>query len=128
MAHELASALQNTMGISNLSATKEPDIDVRFEYVDIAKCRIIYARSRMTVMQYLSNVVSASAHDLKPALCDLYQLTGMFVHPVLDRWISLNRSRKPHQLRHGDFIDVGNGVVGNICVITAREKPTGRAN
>ena len=128
MAHELASALQNTMRISNLSATKEPDIDVRFEYVDIAKCRIIYARSRMTVMQYLSNVVSAGAHDLKPALCDRSQLIGMFVHPGIDRWISLNRSWKPHQLGHGDFIDVGNEVVWNICVITAREKPTGRAN
>ena len=51
MAHELASALQNTMGIGNLGATKEPDIDVSFEYVDIAECRIIYARRRMTVMQ-----------------------------------------------------------------------------
>jgi hypothetical protein len=104
MAHELASALQNTMGISNLSATKEPDINVSFEHIDVAECRIIYARSRVTVMQYLSNVVSARAHDLKPALCDLYQLTGMFVHPVLDRWISLNRSWKPHQLAHGNFI------------------------
>ena len=128
MAHELASALQNTMGIRNLSAPKESDVNVIFEHVDVAKCRITYTRSRVTVMQYLSNVVSACAHDLKPALCDFYQLTGMFVHPVLDRWISLNRSRKPHQLGHGDFIDVGNGVVGDICVITAREKPTGRAN
>jgi hypothetical protein len=91
------------MGISDLSATKKPDIDVRFEHIDIAKCRIIYARSRMTVMQYLSNVVSARAHDLKPALCDRSQLTGMFVHPDFDRGISLNRSRKPHQLAQGNF-------------------------
>src|SRR5262245_65508303 len=110
MAHELAITLQYTIRVGNLSAPKEPDIDVSFEHVDVAECRIIYTRSRMTVMQELLNVVSAGAHELKPALCDHSQFTGMFVHPDLDRWISLNRTWKPHKLAHGNFISIQNSV------------------
>src|SRR5262249_17083474 len=51
MAHELAITLQHTIRVGNLSAPKEPDIDVSFEHVDVAECRITYTRSRMTVMQ-----------------------------------------------------------------------------
>ena len=51
MAHELAITLQYTMGIGNLCAPKEPDIDVSFEHIDVAECCISYTRSRMTVMQ-----------------------------------------------------------------------------
>ena len=35
MAHELAGAYQQALGIGNLGATKEPDIDVSFEGIDI---------------------------------------------------------------------------------------------
>ena len=90
MAHELASTFQDTMRISDLSAPEESDINVSFEHIDVAESGIIDARSRMTIMQYLSNIFSAGAHDLKPALCDCAQFTGMFVHPDLDPWISLN--------------------------------------
>ena len=90
MAHELASTFQDTMRISDLSAPKESDINVSFEHIDVAECGIIYASSRMSVMLYLSNIFSAGAHDLKPALCDHSQFTGMFVHPDVDPWISLN--------------------------------------
>ncbi len=51
MAHKLAIALQHTMWVGNLSAPKEPDIDVSFEHIDVAECRISYTRSRMPVMQ-----------------------------------------------------------------------------
>ena len=37
--------------IGNLGATKEPDIDVSFEGIDIGECRISYTRGRMAVMQ-----------------------------------------------------------------------------
>src|SRR5207253_11004471 len=51
MAHELASAFQQALGIGNLGATKEPDINVSFEGIDIGECRITYARGRMAIMQ-----------------------------------------------------------------------------
>src|SRR5437660_7503477 len=51
MAHELASAFQQALGIGNLGATKEPDIDVSSERIDIRECRITYARGRMAIMQ-----------------------------------------------------------------------------
>jgi hypothetical protein len=102
MAHELSITVQHTVRVGNLSAPEEPDIDVSCEHIDVAECRIIYTRSRMTVRQQLSNVVSAGAHDVKPALCDYSKLTGTFVHPNLDRWISLNRIWEPHKLAHGN--------------------------
>jgi hypothetical protein len=107
MPHEPARTLQHTIGIIKLSAPKEPDIHVIFEHVNVAERRIIHARSRMPVVQQLPNVFSARTHDLKPALRDRSQFTGMFVHPDIDRWISFNRCWKPHQPGHDDFIDSG---------------------
>ena len=51
MAHELASAFQQALGIGNLGATKEPDIDVSFEGIDIGECRVTDTRGRMAIMQ-----------------------------------------------------------------------------
>ena len=51
MSHELASAFQQAVRIGNLGATKEPDIDVSFEGIDIRECRITYTRGRMAIMQ-----------------------------------------------------------------------------
>jgi hypothetical protein len=50
MAHELASPFQQAARIIKFSATKEPDIDMSFEGVDITERCITYARGRMTVM------------------------------------------------------------------------------
>jgi hypothetical protein len=50
MAHELASALQQVLGIRNLGATKETDIDVSFEGIDVGECRVTYTRGRMAIM------------------------------------------------------------------------------
>src|SRR2546423_1599143 len=92
MAHERAGAFQQVIGIGNLGAPKKTDIDVSCEGIDIAERRIIYTRGRMTVMQQLSNIVSAVAHDFKPALRDRCQFISMLTHPDLNRWISLDRS------------------------------------
>ena len=75
MAHELASSFQQALGIGNLGAAKEPDVDVSFEGIDIAECCITDARGRMAVMQQLSNIVAAPAQDLEPALRDRSQLS-----------------------------------------------------
>jgi hypothetical protein len=50
MTHKLSSAFQQALRTSNLVATKETDIDMSFEGIDINECRITYARSRVTVM------------------------------------------------------------------------------
>src|SRR6516164_626029 len=106
MAHELASAFQQALGIGNLGTTKEPHIDMSFEGIDIGECRITYTRSRMAIMQHLSNIVSAVAHDLKPALCNRPQFTRLLIHPDLDSGVSLHRTGEPHKLAHGDFISM----------------------
>src|ERR1051325_4623866 len=107
MPHKPASSFQHTIRVRNLSAPKEPDINMIFEHVDVAERRIVDACSRMSVVQQLSNIFSARTHDLKPALRDRPQFTGMSVHRDIDRWISSNRCWKPHQLAHDHFNDAG---------------------
>ena len=51
MAHEPASAFQQALPIGDFSATKEPDIDMSPEGVDVGKCRISYTCGGMAVMQ-----------------------------------------------------------------------------
>ena len=55
-------------GSAILGAVEEADIDVRREGVDIRKCCVPDARSRVAIVQHLSHVVSALAHHLEPAL------------------------------------------------------------
>jgi len=49
MTHKPASAFQQGLRISNLGATKEPDIDMSFEGIDIGECRITYTRCAKAV-------------------------------------------------------------------------------
>ncbi len=100
MAHELASAFQQAIWIGNLSAAEEANIDVSCEDVDIRECRVSYTRRRMTVMQYLSNIVSAVAHGLKPALRDCPQFARMLTHPGLDSWLSSDRTGEQEETAH----------------------------
>jgi len=95
VAHELASALQQPTRIRNLRAAKEAYIDVIPEGVDIGECRITDTRVRMAIVQQLSNIVSAIAHDLKPALRNRPQFTGVLTHPDFDSGISLHRAGEP---------------------------------
>src|SRR5262245_46530986 len=106
VAHELAGAFQQTIWIRNLRAAKEPDVDVSLEGVDVGERRIHYTCGGLAVMQHLSNVVAAIAHDLEPALRDRPQLTGMCTDPGFDRWMSPERAGKPEELAHGDFTPV----------------------
>ncbi len=48
--HELAGSLQQAVWIGYLGAMKEPDIDVRFEGIDVGECRIADTRRRMVIM------------------------------------------------------------------------------
>jgi hypothetical protein len=100
MAHKPASAFQQTAWIGKLGAAKETDIDVRCEGIDIGECRITYTRGRMAIMQQLSNIVSAVAHNLKPVLRDCPQITGMLIYPTLNRRILSNRTGETHEPIH----------------------------
>src|SRR5262249_9697857 len=102
MAHELAGALQQALGIGKLGAAKETDIDVISEGIDVRERRIADTRGRVAIVQYLANIVSAAAHDGKPALRDHPQLARMLLHPALDRWIALDRTGEPEKLAHGN--------------------------
>jgi len=41
----------------------------------------------MTIVQHLSNILSAVAHNLKPTLRDLAQFARVFLHPHIDVWV-----------------------------------------
>jgi hypothetical protein len=104
--HQLPSAFQQTLGIGNPRTTKESDINVLFERIHVAERRISYTRSRMPIMQYLSNVFSTAAHDLKPMLRDRSQFSRMLFHPGLNRPVPLDRTRESEKLAHGHFISM----------------------
>ena len=92
MTHNLACAFQQAVRISNLRTSKEPDIHVSFECVDVCKRRVSHTRRRMAIMQYFPHIIPTLAHDLEPMLRDRAQFTPMRPHPVLDGWIPLNRT------------------------------------
>ena len=73
MTHKLACAFQQTLRIGNFGTSKEPDIHVSFEGVDVPECRVSYARRRMAIMQQFSHIVSTLTHNLKPMLRDYAQ-------------------------------------------------------
>ena len=75
MAHVFAVAFQQARWIREFGAMEEPDMDMGFERVDVGEGSIIDARGGMPVVQELSNIVAAVAHDLKPALRDCPQFT-----------------------------------------------------
>jgi hypothetical protein len=51
MTHELAGTFQQTVRVGDLGATKEANIHVGFERIDIAERRIVYTRSWMSIVQ-----------------------------------------------------------------------------
>src|SRR5260370_2665539 len=98
--HKLACAFQQTLRIGNFGTSKEADIHVSFEGVDVPECRVSYTRRRMAIMQQFSHIVSTLTHNLKPMLCDCTQFPRMCLHPGLDRWITINRTVEPQELVH----------------------------
>ena len=90
VAHKLSSAFQQAIRIGNLGTTKEPDIDVGSEGINVGKCRIPYTCGRLAIMHQLSNIVSADTHDVEPLPRDRPQFTRMLVHPDVDRLSSLD--------------------------------------
>jgi hypothetical protein len=69
---------------------KEPHVDVRSEYIDVAEGHISQASNRAAVMQKLADFVPALSHHLKPLMRDGSQFTGMVSHPRIDGGIPLD--------------------------------------
>src|SRR5439155_4969039 len=97
MAHELAGALQQAGRIRQRCAVKEPHVDVRGEYIDIAEGRISQTYNRIAVMQKLPDFVPALSHHLKPLMCDGSQFTCMLFHPSIDGGIPLDSAVESQQ-------------------------------
>jgi hypothetical protein len=101
--HKLACAFQQTLRIGNFGTSKEPDIHVRFENVDVPECRVSDTRRRMAIMQQFSHIISTLTHNPKPMLRDYTQVPRMRLHPGLDGWITLNRTEEPQELIHDRY-------------------------
>src|SRR5438128_9707739 len=99
MAHELASALQQAGRIRQRCAMKEPHVDVRGEYIDIAERRISQTCNRTAVMQKLPDFVPALSHHLKPLMRDDSQFTCMLPHPRIDGGLPLDSAIESQQFR-----------------------------
>src|SRR3979411_2202070 len=99
MAHELAGALQQAGRIRQRCAVKEPHVDVRGEYIDIAEGRISQTCNRTAVMQKLPYLVPALSHHLKPLMRDGSQFTCMLFHPRIDGGIPLDSAVESQQFR-----------------------------
>src|SRR4030081_322066 len=99
MAHTFAGALQQAGWIRQRCAVKEPHVDVRGEYIDIAEGCISQTCNRIAVMQKLPYLVPALSHHLKPLMRDGSQFTCMFFHPRIDGGIPLDSAVESQQFR-----------------------------
>jgi hypothetical protein len=99
VAHELAGALQQAGRIWQRCAVKEPHIDVRSEYIDVAEGRISQTGNRTAVMQELPDFVPTFSHHLKPLMRDGSQFTCVFFHPRIDGGIPLDSAVESQKFR-----------------------------
>jgi hypothetical protein len=118
MAHKLAGAFQHASRIGNLSASKESDIHMSFEGIDVRKCCITDARRRVTIMQQFPYIVPTHTQNREPMIRDFAQFTCMLAHPRLDEWVSLNRTVESEELVH--HLSLGLGLTSSsVSVVPA---------
>src|SRR5262249_40082128 len=99
MAHELAGALQQAGRIRERCALKEPNVDVRGEYIHIAERRISQTCNRTAVVHKLPDFVPALSHHLKPLMRDRSQFARMLFQPRINGGIPLYSAVESQQLR-----------------------------
>src|SRR5437899_932249 len=121
MAHELAGALQQAGRIRQRCAVKEPHVDVRSEYIDIAEGRISQTCNRTAVMQELPDFVPALSHHLKPLMRDGSQFTCTLFHPRIDGGIPLDSPIESQQFRSHRRSTLCFGIYG--CVALSDRLP-----
>lgn len=71
MPHESPSALQEIARILHLGSEEEADVHVGLECTDMGEGRIAHAGRRLTIMQDLTDIISAPTHHLEPPASDL---------------------------------------------------------
>jgi len=84
VAHSLARALQQAIGVGQGCAVEETDVDVPREDVDVGKGGIAETRGRAAVVDELANFVAAIAYDLKPILGNSSQRAWVLSKPGID--------------------------------------------
>ena len=122
MTHKLTGAFQQTLRIGNFGTSKEPNIYVSFEGVDVPECRVSYTRRRMAIMQQFSHIVSTLTHNLEPMLRDYTQVSCVRLHPGPDGWITLNRTGEPQELIHDCYTK--SRVWRVICILGPNDPAT----
>jgi len=105
MPHSLAGPLQQAGWIGQRCAQKEPDVDVRGEYIDVAEGNIAQTRNRTAVMHEFADLVPAFSHRLKPPMRDGSQFSSVLIKPRIDAGIALHDAVESQQFRfHRRFI------------------------
>src|SRR5689334_2240148 len=99
MAHELAGALQQAGRIRQRCAVKEPHVDVRSEYIDVAEGRISQTCNRTAIMQEFADFVPALSHHIKPTMRDGAQFALMVFDPRFDGGIPHDSAVESKQFR-----------------------------
>jgi hypothetical protein len=100
MAHELAGAFQNSLRVGKLSASKESDIHVVLEDIDVPKRRIRHAGRWVPIVQAFSHVVSALTHGRKPMRRNFTQFARVLSQPGINSGSSPGRIGKLKELAH----------------------------
>ena len=100
MTHALARTFEQAIGIGDLGAAEEADINVGCEGIDVTERRFTHAGGRMVVVQQLPNIVAAAAHDLKPSPGHRSEFTRTIIKPRLNRRIASNGSWKLKESVH----------------------------
>jgi len=123
VAHELAGSFQQASRVRQRCAVKEPHVDVRSEYIDVAERRIAYACNRTYVMQELADFIAAFAHRLKPHLSDGAQFSSMLPHPGIDGGIAFDSTAKSQQLcSHLSFVFAFGSIVSGTQLVEERRR------
>lgn len=109
VAHKLAVAFEQPVGIGKFGPAKKAHVDVGVKSIGIRECGVPNTSRRMAVVLQLSDIIAAGAHNFKPAARDCSQFVLMLAHPGFDFRISSNRTGKSHQLAHGG---ISRGAAG----------------
>ncbi|HEU0067918.1 MAG TPA: hypothetical protein VFQ26_01480 [Nitrospiraceae bacterium] len=80
---------------------KEANVDVRREYIDVAKCGIFDASRRVAVVQELGNVFATAAHLREPRPGDFGKFRAACVKPPVYLRLMSYRAIEPEKTGHG---------------------------
>ena len=106
MAHEPASAFQQTGRIGKLGTVEESNIDMGLEDSHVGERRIVHTGGRISVMHDYADIVAAIAHGREPALGDSPEWISVIAKPGCDVGVMLSGGGKAEKSMwcHGSFV------------------------